>query len=152
MANSISRYEPQTSVTRLPDLVDRLFKESFVMPSLWDRSSGGMARPTLPVNLFETQDSYVFHASLPAVKPENLEIQVVGRELTIKGRFETSTPENGNWIWQGIPTGEFYESFTLPVEVQGDTVQASYDYGILSLVLPKAEHLRPKSIKVNVAK
>jgi HSP20 family protein len=76
----------------------------------------------------------------------------VGREVTIKGQFETSTPENANWIWQGIPSGEFFETYTLPVEVQGDSTEASYEHGILSLKLPKAEHLRPKNIKVNVAK
>jgi HSP20 family protein len=152
MATNISRYQPQTTVTRLPDLVDRLFRESFVMPTLWDRTAGGMTRPMLPVNLFETADSYVFHASLPGVKPENLDIQVTGKELTIKGTFEVNTPENGNWLWQGIPTGQFYETFTLPAEIDSANIQASYDYGILSVVLPKAEHVKPKNIKVNVTK
>jgi HSP20 family protein len=152
MATNISRYQPQTSVARLPDLMDRLFRESFVMPTLWDRAAGGMTRAMLPVNLFETADSYVFHASLPGVKPENLDIQVTGKELTIKGTFEVNTPENGNWLWQGIPTGQFYETFTLPAEIDSANIQASYDYGILSVVLPKAEHVRPKNIKVNVTK
>jgi HSP20 family protein len=152
MADNVTRYQPQTTVTRLPDLVDRLFRESFVMPSMFDRSFNGGSRPMLPVNLFETSDTLVFHASIPGVKPESLDIQVVGRELTIKGKFESNPPENGTWIWQGIPTGEFYENYALPVEVEGANVQASYDYGILSLVLPKAEHVRPKSIKVNVTK
>ena len=151
MANSMSRYEPATPAARLPDLVDRLFRESFVLPS-FDQSVGSVTRPTLPVNLFETGDSFVFHAALPGIKPENLDIQVVGRELTIKGVFESQTPENGNWIWQGIPAGKFYEVYTLPVEVDGNEVQASYDYGILSLVLPKAEHMRPRSIKVKMQK
>ena len=80
MANTMSRYQPQTNgVTRLPDVLDRLFQQSFIMPSMWDRTvSSGATRPTLPVNLFETPDSIVFHAALPGVKPENLDIQVVG--------------------------------------------------------------------------
>jgi HSP20 family protein len=139
-------------VTRLPDLVDRLFRDSFVMPSLWDRSFfGGTTRPVLPVNLFETPDGYIMHAALPGMNPDNLDIQVTGREITIKGKFEVNTPENGQWIWQGIPSGEFYETYTLPVEIDSENVQASYDHGILTLGLPKAEHLRPKNIKVQVA-
>jgi HSP20 family molecular chaperone IbpA len=43
-------------------------------------------------------------------------------------------------------------SFTLAIEVDIANIQASYDYGILSVVLPKAEYVRPKSIKVNVSK
>jgi HSP20 family protein len=152
MANTLTRYTQPSTVTRLPELVDKLFRDSFVMPTFWDQAFGGTAHPSLPVNLYETPESFVFHASLPGMTPDNLDIQVVGRELTIKGKVEVNTPEGGNWIWRGIPTGEFYQAFTLPVEIQSDAVQASYDYGILSLVLPKAEHARPKSIKVNVQK
>src|ERR687886_11608 len=82
MANSVSRYQPQTSLTRLPDLVDRLFRESFVAPTFFDRSFGGSNRPVLPVNLFETPESYVMHLALPGMKPENLDIQVAGREVS----------------------------------------------------------------------
>lgn len=154
MANTVSRYEPQTGgMTRLPDIMDRLFQQSFIMPGLLDRTfTNGSQRSTLPVNLIETPESYVFHAALPGVKPEHLDIQVVGRELTIKGKIEVTLPEKGSWIWQSIPTGEFFETYALPVEIEGDSVQASYDYGILSLVLPKAEMHRPKSIKVQVKK
>lgn len=151
MANSATRYT-QSAAPRLPDMVDRLFRESFVLPTFWDRTSSDMAHPSLPVNLFETPESYVLHAALPGLKPDNLDIQVVGREVSIKGRFEVSTPENGQWIWQGIPSGEFRESYTLPVEVDSENTQASYDYGILTIALPKAEHSRPKTIKVTSTK
>ena len=149
MASSVTRYQPTSGVTRLPDLFERLFQESWVAPSFFDRASGGAAQPTMNVNLFETQDGYVMHAALPGLTPDNLDIEVMGREVAIKGTIALHSPENGSWIWQGIPTGEFYQRFTLPVEVQGDNVEASYDYGILTLSLPKAEHLRPKSIKVS---
>jgi HSP20 family protein len=150
---SITRYQPQTSVTRLPDLVDRLFRESFVAPGFFDSTQwGGSPRPTLPVNLFETSEGYIMHVAVPGLTPENLDIQVMGREVAIKGKREVSTPEKGQWLWQGIQSGEFYEAFTLPVEVNGESVEATYDHGILTIMLPKAEHLRPKSIKVQTAK
>jgi HSP20 family protein len=60
--------------------------------------------------------------------------------------------ENVNWIWQGMPTGEFRESFTLPAEVEGGKTEASYEHGVLTINLPKAEHLLPKNIKVSVKK
>ena len=153
MAETVTRYHPQNGgITRLPDLMDRLFRESFVMPSMVDRAVGGTGRPTLPVNLFETADGYILHVALPGLDPEKIDLQVVGREVSIKGQFEVAVPENASWVWQGIPSGEFFETYTLPVEVQGDSTEASYDQGILSLKLPKAEHLRPRSIKVRVAK
>jgi len=74
----------------------------------------------------------------------------MGRELTIKGRFESWQPENASWILQGLPTGEFYEKYMLPVEVERDQVEAKYDHGILVITLPKTEYAKPKSIKVSV--
>jgi HSP20 family protein len=152
MADSVTRYSTQNGMTRLPDLMDRLFRESFVLPTVLDRSMNGSARSSLAVNLFEAGDNFVLHVALPGLDAEKLDIQVVGREVSIKGSVESVAPENGKWLWQGIPTGEFFESFTLPVEVQGDKTEATYEHGILALTLPKAEHLRPKSVKVNVAK
>jgi HSP20 family protein len=152
MADSVSRYPSTNGMTRLPDLMDRLFRESFVLPTALDRSVNNSGRVSLPVNLFETQEGYVLTVALPGMNPEQLDIQVVGREVSIKGAFASNVPENATWIWQGIPTGEFFETFTLPVEVQGDTSEANYEHGVLSLTLPKAEHLRPKSVKVNIAK
>jgi HSP20 family protein len=152
MADSVTRYPTQNGMTRLPDLMDRLFRESFVLPTVLDRTVNGGNRSSLPVNLFETGEGYVLQVALPGMDPEKLDIQVVGREVSIKGSVDGSVPENGKWLWQGIPTGEFFESFTLPVEVQGDSTEATYEHGVLVLTLPKAEHLRPKSVKVNVAK
>ena len=152
MATTLSRYQPQTTATRLPDMVDRLFRESFVMPTFFDSLWGGTARPSLPVNLYETNEGYTLQAALPGINPDNVEIQVVGRDLSIKGRFESWSQDNVKWIWRGMPTGEFFESYTLPADVEGDKVQATYEHGILSITLPKAEHARPKSIQVSVKK
>lgn len=149
MANAVNRYQPQT-MTRLPDLIDRLFQESFVMPSAFDRTNSGTSRPTFGVNLYETGDTYVLQAALPGLKTDGVDIQVVGRDLTIKGSTWSTAPENAQWLWRGIGAGEFQESFTLPVEIESDRVQATYENGILSIELPKAEHLRPKNIKVEV--
>jgi HSP20 family protein len=125
MANTISRYQPQsTGVTRLPDLVNQLFNESFVAPSLFDRSfAGGTTRPSLPVNLWETTDGYVMQAALPGMSADNLDIQVTGREVSVRGKLEVTSPENGTWIWQGIPGGEFFETYTLPAEIESDAVE-----------------------------
>src|SRR5690349_7673363 len=106
MASSVTRYQPRTSVTRLPDLMDRLFQESFVLPTFFNDVMGSATRPSLPANLYETGNSYVAQVSLPGINPDGLDIQVVGRDLTIKGRWETHEPENVNWIWRGIATGE----------------------------------------------
>jgi HSP20 family protein len=139
-------------MTPLTDVVNRLFNESFVFPSVLDRSWTAPRRNVLPVSLYETADGFVMQAALPGLRADDLDIQVMGRELSIKGHLDITLPEGGNWIWQGIPTGQFYETYTLPVDIEGEKVEARYESGILYLHLPKAEHLRPKSIKVNAVK
>jgi len=151
MANTMSRYQPSGTVTRLPDVVDRLFQQSVLLPSFFDSAlRTETARPLLPVNLIETPDAYIMQAALPGINPDKLDLQVVGRQVTIKGQFQAIMPENGTWIWHGIPTGDFYETYTLPVDVEGGQCEAAYEHGILSLTLPKAENARPKSVKVTV--
>jgi HSP20 family protein len=150
MASTPTRYQP-SNLTRLPDLVDRLFQESFVLPSAWDRLQNG-SRFSIPGNLFETKDGYVMQLGIPGINPESIDIQVTRNQVTIGGKFEWNVAENVNWIWQGMPTGEFRESFTLPAEVEGGKTEASYEHGVLTINLPKAEHLLPKNIKVSVKK
>lgn len=152
MASTMTRYTQPSVSGRTPSLIDRFFSDNFPAALWLDRSYGGTAQPTLPVNLFETGDSYVMHLALPGLQPEGIDIQVTGREVAVRGKFELNTPENGTWLWQGIPSGDFYETFTLPVDIDRNGVQASYDYGILTIGLPKADHVKPKSIKVQVSK
>jgi HSP20 family protein len=152
MASSVTRYQPQSSLTRLPDMIDRLFQESFVAPTAIDRFFGGTSRPSLAVNMYESAEGYTLEAALPGLSPDSLDIQVAGREVQLKGKFQREVPENVTWIWRGIPSGDFFETYSLPAEVDGDKVEATYDAGIVTIKLPKAEHLRPKSIKVSVAK
>lgn len=153
MEGNVTRYQPRSSAARLPDLVNQLFNESFVIPSMVDRSGwGGSSYPTLPVSLFETADAYIMCAALPGIDAENVDIKVTGREVTLKGQFQTWTPENAGVIWNGIPSGQFFETYTLPGELESEKVEATYENGILRLTLPKAEHLRPRNIKIQVTK
>jgi HSP20 family protein len=153
MEGTVTRYQPRNGATRLPDLVNRLFNESFVIPSLFENAmAGGGSYASLPVSLFQTPDSYIMQAALPGIDAESVDIKVTGREVTLKGQFTGWTPENATPVWQGIPSGQFYETYTLPADLESDKVEATYQNGILTLTLPKAEHLRPRSIKVQVAK
>lgn len=149
MAGTITRYQP-TTINSLPDVVNRMFNEGLLLPSFFDRQLSRLERPFLPVNLVETQDGFIMQAAVPGLKFDTLEIQVMGRELSLKGEFGVQKPENGSWLWHGLPDGEFYETYTLPAEIDSEKVEAHYQDGIVALALPKAEHLRPKKIKVTV--
>jgi HSP20 family protein len=148
MATNLTRYNPTSPYVPVRSLVDQLLANSFVFPSLFDRWFSETGRMMIPANLAETNDAYIVQVALPGIDPEKLEINVTGRELRVKGTYHVPQPENATYIWQGLQSGEFTESFTLPAEVQGDKAEANYHDGILTVTLPKHEHARVKSIPV----
>lgn len=102
------------------------------------------------LNLWEDGEALYVEAELPGVNQEDLEILVVGNELTIKGRRPPREGQNLTYHRQERGFGEFSRAISLPVEVDGDKVEAKLRNGVLMLRLPKAEAARPKKITVSV--
>lgn len=146
--NTLSRYNAREMVpTR--SVIDQLLEGSLFAPTAVDRwFNQNQQTLSFPANLVETDEGYTVQIGLPGLNPEKLEIQSLNRELRIKGVFETRHFEKGNYIWNGLPQGEFTHAFTLPAEVASDTAEASYTNGILSVTLPKADHAKVRTIPV----
>jgi HSP20 family protein len=122
--------------------MNRLFEDSFV-PSAW-ASSGLFA-----ADLYETDDSIVVQAVIPGIKADDVEINVTGEVLTIRG--ETSSEQevdNRTYHFQERRYGSFSRSFGLPKPVMADKAEAVIEDGILTLTLPKAEEAKARAIKV----
>lgn len=143
-----TRFEPTKSLTRLPDLIDRLLQESFVVPTQFDRLVDGRRN----CNLLETEGSFVVQLILPGVERKSIQILVVSQTLTIKAIRSVPTVENATYLWRGLTNDEFIEVFTLPTEVESDRADASYEDGILVITLPKVEYAKPKVIAVHTHK
>jgi HSP20 family protein len=149
---SIVRYDPfATSIwsgRAVDSLFDRLFEGAFGRGSL---SAEPATRRGLAANLFETEDGYVAEFPLPGVKPEDLEVTVRENTLTLHAKRNWQAPEHARAIWSGFTKAEWRHSFSLPGEVDAERVNATLEHGVLRLQLPKAEHARPRTIKVNTA-
>ena len=150
MAGNIVRWEPLRDMVSLREAMDRLFEESFVGPrwtSLWSAENGA----TLAMDVYENEDAFVITAPVPGIKPEEVEITITGNSVAIKGETKAEQrSEKGNFLRQEVRYGSFQRSMTLPLDVQGDKAEALFENGVLTLTLPKAEAVKPKSIKVNV--
>lgn len=146
MANLI-RWEPFHDLMSLREAMDRLFEESFVRPR-----AGWPTRLTpgaLAVDMYETDEDVVVKTALPGVKPDEVDITITGDTLTIKG--ETKVEEEIEWdcyICQERRYGTFARSLLLPTSIVAEKAKAEFEDGILTLTLPKAEEVKPKSIKV----
>ena len=146
MAN-IVRWEPFRDLISLREAMDRLFEESFIRPRAgWPAPLGVGA---LAVDMYETDQDVVIKSSAPGVKPEDLDITITGDTLTIKGETKTEEKvEKANYIRQERRYGAFCRSLTLPTTIVAEKAKAEFENGVLTLTLPKAEEVKPKTIKV----
>jgi len=146
MTNMIRR-DPFTD---LRSTMDRLFDEGFSRP--WRFINSEPYEVSMPIEVSETDSELVVKASLPGVKPEEVDITVSNDVLTIKAEHKETTEEGKREFYRReIRYGAYNRSFTLPVKVDADQAEASFDNGVLQLRLPKAASIRPKQIKVGVA-
>mgnify|MGYP000971253345 CR=1 FL=1 len=101
----------------------------------------------LPIDAYATEDAFVLSAYLPGVNPENVEITFEGEELTIRGQFPQPS-QDAQFIKQELYHGSFERRLNFNVPVNADAIEATYENGLLTLVVPKAEAVKPKQIKV----
>ncbi len=143
---SMSRWEPFKEMMTLRQAMDRLFEDSFVRtPRGYDGGSS-----YLPLDVYTTKDAVVIRASVPGVKPDDVEVTVEGGTVTIRG--ETKVPqEEGTFLLQEQRYGAFARSIDLALPVQADKAEAKFENGVLTLTIPKAEEIKPKVIRVKAA-
>lgn len=79
---AIERWDPFREMVSLRDAVNSLLQESFVRPG---GVPGAGGPTTLPLDVAETENEFVVKASLPGIKPEDVQITVHGDTLTIRG-------------------------------------------------------------------
>lgn len=141
----INRYDPFREALSLRDAMDRLFQESVVRPNGWN------APMSVPVDLHETEQGYVLEVALPGWRPEDVNITFQDGALTISGQYtQQAEPqqEGKTWHLRERKFASFSRSFTFPTMVDADKADASYENGVLTLTLPKAESAKPRQIKI----
>jgi len=148
MAN-VTRYNPFNEVVSLREAMDRLFADSFITPNV-----GGqfLSNRGTGANLFETSEGFMLQIPMPGVQPENVEITAQQDTLSLKWETKVSVPEGATALWQGFQSGQYQQSFTLPSPINSERAEASYSDGILTLTLPKAEHAKARTVKVNTTR
>jgi len=117
----------------------------------WQLGDVATAAWTPVVDIFEEPEFVRIVAEVPGVKPEDVEILVAGNVLTIQGTKEQVAEQKAEKVHRYERTyGSFERSFTLPATVDAEHIKATYEMGVLSLVLPKVEKAKPRQIKVEI--
>ena len=135
-------------IQQFRDEMDRLVTNVFANPAIAGATRMVTGRGFPAVNLWESDDNLFIEAEVPGLKAENLDVTVVGSELTIKGERPEEAAQQGAFHRRERGVGSFTRVVQLPSEVNADRVEASLNDGVLLLTLPKAETAKPRKIKV----
>lgn len=145
-------HDPYDTLTPLRDVVSRFLGDSFVTP---ERVM--MFGRTMPVDVIETPDDFVIEASLTGVKPSNVQVTATTSSVTIHvGRkAHPRTEEEGVYLRRERferHSPEMTRTISLPMEINPDKVEASYEHGVLTIRVAKDEATKPKKIPLHVAR
>jgi len=146
---TIERWTPFGEMVSLREAVSSLLQDSFVPPN-GARPERAAAFP-LPLDVTEAENDFVVMASLPGIKPEDVQTTVLGDTLTIRGESKADGGQEGqHWLVRERRFGSFQRSVSLGTPINADMASAQFENGVLTLTLPKSEQARPKSIKLSV--
>ncbi len=142
----LTRWDPFQEMLNLRRTVDRLFDNvspdhEWSQPTMWG----------LAVDVVENKDDFIVKASVPGINPDDLDVSYADDTLTIKGEIKSDNEDKENQFHlHERRYGSFSRSISLPTKIKGDAIKASYQNGVLSLRLPKAEQVKPKRIAIKV--
>ncbi len=143
MSNLI-RWEPMREMMTLREAMDRLFDDAFTRPV---GLSGVSAMPA--IDMYQTGDEVVVKATLPGLKAEDVHITVTGETLTLRGEYKQENEQKETtYHIREQHSGSFERSLLLPTDVKSDKAKADFEDGILTITMPIAEEVKPKSITI----
>ena len=145
----LTRWDPFESLVPLREAMNRMVEESFITPHFELFTLGR----TFPLDVYETEDHlfYMVEASLPGLKPGEVQITALGDTITIKtAKKEEKKVEKEAFVRRERYEGEMTRTIALPGTINPEAIEATYEHGILTLRVPKAEEVKPKAIPVKI--
>lgn len=140
----IIKSDPFYEIISARDTMDRMLDNYFGRSPMAFEGYG-----VIDLDLYQTDNDVVVEASIPGINPEDINISVAGEVLTIKGEVkQEKESKDADYHIKERRYGSFSRSITLPTEVVADKANAEFKNGILTLTLPKAEEVKPKTIAV----
>ncbi len=147
---AIIRWEPYREMARLRNAMDRVFDDSLFGPARAWREDGTL---NLPIDMYQTDDDVVVKATMPGVNPDEVDISIQGDTLNISGEHkEEQETKEENYLYRERRYGSFSRSVMIPTVVEADKAEATFENGVLTLTLPKAEPAKAKQIKIKPKK
>jgi HSP20 family protein len=148
--SSLMRWDPFRDFVVLRNAVDRLFEDTLTMPT---RRLLPLVDFGLDLDLSEDENGFLVQAAIPGVKPEDLDVSVANDVLTIRAEVkEDEEIKRKQYHLRERRVGTFTRSIRLSAPVDAEHVEATYENGVLTLNIPKAEEVRPRKISIKAPK
>jgi HSP20 family protein len=142
---AITRWDPFRDLMSIQNEMNRLFGRTYGGDV--GESTRGAWTPALDV--FETQEKFVITMELPGVSPDDVDISVEDSTLMVRGeRKFYSEQQEESFLRIERRFGEFTRSLTLPSTADAESIQASFDQGVLTIEIPKREEAKPRKISI----
>jgi HSP20 family protein len=149
MSMLVRRPSPYDELLSLRQAVDRLFDSDLPRP-FFRFAGNGPTVGSMPLDVRTDADSLTIEASLPGIRPEDVEITVEGGTVTLSASSqEEHTEDEGSYLLREIRRGAVTRSIALPEGLEADRASATFENGLLRLRIPRAEQVKPHRITIS---
>jgi len=151
---AVELWRPMREMRRLAEEMDRMMEEAFgpIERRPWEMLPGVRMR-LFPVNIYKKNNDVIVEASLPGIHPEDVDVSISGRTLTIRAeRKEAKEIKEEDYYFHELMAGSLFRQLTLPVDVQAEKADATFENGMLRLRLPVSPAAKEAHIKVKTTK
>ena len=146
---TLVKWTPKRDMFNFFDDVDQMISQAFFHPLGTEHESGSFS-PFMNIN--ESDLEYTVSMDLPGVNKKDVEVHMSEGMVTVIGERINNKEEQGNaFIWKEMSHGTFRRSFELSNAVQEDKIKARFKNGVLTLIIPKAEEIKPGVKKIAVS-
>ena len=141
----LQRWDPFRELRRVDDVFTRHFRDL-------RRESGQAGAWPVPLDVTHEDDSVVVEASIPGVKPDEVEVTIEDGRMTIEGKTAVESDESrSGYVIRERRSGRFYRAIPLPETVDADGAESRYENGVLTVTLPKQASRKARKIEVKAA-
>jgi len=141
----LTRWDPFREMMSLRSAMDRMIENSLGTGNSWSQPVSW----DLALDVVENTENFMVRASVPGVKPDDIEITFTDNVLTIKGEVKSDKEiSEDQYHMRERRYGSFSRSISLPNRIKSDAISATYDSGVLTLTLPKVEEVKPRRIQI----
>ncbi|MCA0216922.1 MAG: Hsp20/alpha crystallin family protein [Actinobacteria bacterium] len=105
----------------------------------------------MPIDLYRDGDHYILNADLPGIDPGSVDVDVDGQLLTIRAERTPRSQDGVKWLAHERPSGSFLRQLNLGDGIATDQISATYDNGVLSVMIPVSEKAKPRKVAVTAS-